>query len=200
MNCPNCDCYTPDDSPVCVHCGAQLPAVNAVPRKGQAAASFPSRSVHSGKSSGILSNRSVLVVGIIVIAGILLFFLFHSSSPHGYVTDFPDGPINLSSMIESGKTNIVDLYSEYCPPCRQIAPYLEKLQNAQSDIHVIRIDINRKGHHGIDWGSPIAKQFNLRSIPHFLIIDGDGKVLKEGKAAYKKVVDMINSTVIHTVK
>ncbi|NOY22867.1 MAG: thioredoxin family protein [Acidobacteria bacterium] len=195
MNCPNCDCYTPDDSPVCVHCGEQLPAVEAVPRKRQSAASFPSRSVHSGRNSGILSNRSVLVVGIIALVGVLLFFLFRSSSPHAYVTDFPDGPINLTSMIESGKTNIVDLYSEYCPPCHAIAPYLEKLAKARPDIHVIRIDINRKDHKGIDWGSPIARQFNLRSIPHFLIIGGEGKVLKEGKSAYKKVVDMIKETV-----
>jgi len=97
-------------------------------------------------------------------------------------------------MVVSGKLNIVDMYSEFCPPCRAIAPYLEKLAKARPDIHVIRIDINRKGHRGIDWGSPIAKQFNLRFIPHFILVDGEGKVLKEGKSAYKKVVDMIKET------
>ncbi|MCK5880016.1 MAG: thioredoxin family protein, partial [Holophagae bacterium] len=132
----------------------------------------------------------------VVLVAVLLFFVLRGNAGSGYVSDYPDGPINLSSMVVSGKTNIVDLYSEYCPPCRQIAPYLEKLVKARPDIHVIRIDINRKGHRGIDWGSPIAKQFNLRSIPYFILVDGEGKVLKEGKSAYKRVVDMVNSTVI----
>ncbi len=196
MNCPNCDRYTPDNSPVCVHCGAELPAVGTIPPKRQAAASYHSRRVNSGKSSGIINGRSILVSGVVVLVAVLLFFVFRGNAGSGYVSDYPDGPINLSSMVVSGKTNIVDLYSEYCPPCRQIAPYLEKLVKARPDIHVIRIDINRKGHRGIDWGSPIAKQFNLQSIPYFILVDGEGKVLKEGKPAYKRVVDMVNSTVI----
>lgn len=196
MNCPNCDRYTPDNSPVCVHCGAQLPAVDALPQKRQAAASYQPRRVNSGKSTATISGRSILISSVVILVAVLLFFVFRSNAANGYVSDYPDGPINLSSMVVPGKTNIVDLYSEYCPPCRQIAPYLEKLVKVRSDIHVIRIDINRKGHSGIDWGSPIAKQFNLRSIPHFILVDGEGKILKDGKSAYKRVVDMINSTVI----
>jgi thiol-disulfide isomerase/thioredoxin len=38
-----------------------------------------------------------------------------------------EGPVNLEKMIVKGKTNIIDFYSEYCPPCKKIAPYLRKL-------------------------------------------------------------------------
>ena len=193
MNCPNCDCYTPDDSPVCVHCGAELPAVSESSPSGYDSV-YRSQSRSSRSGSGVISGRNILIVSVVVLAAVLILLFFRNNSPHAYVTDFPDGPINLTSMVVSGKLNIVDMYSEFCPPCRAIAPYLEKLAKARPDIHVIRIDINRKGHRGIDWGSPIAKQFNLRSIPHFILVDGDGKVLKEGKSAYKKVVDMIKET------
>jgi len=193
MNCPNCDCYTPDNSPVCLHCGAEMPAVVETQPEHRAVSYQPQR-VSSGGGFGLLTGRNILIIGTVTLVGVLLFFLFRNNSPHAYVTDFPDGPINLTSMVVSDKLNIVDMYSEFCPPCRAIAPYLEKLAKARPDIHVIRIDINRKGHRGIDWGSPIAKQFNLRSIPHFILVDGEGKVLKEGKPAYKKIVGMINET------
>ncbi len=194
MNCPNCDRYTPDDSPVCIHCGAQLPEVET----SSSPARYPKNTgtARIGTRStgrGVFSGWTIVIAGVVVLAGILLFFLLRSTPPHGYVTEFPDGPVDLSTMIVSGKTNIVDMYSEYCPPCRLIAPYLDKLAKVRSDIHIIRIDINRKGHRGIDWGSPIAAQFQLRSIPHFIIIDGKGKILEEGKAAYKKIVKMIQN-------
>ena len=191
MNCPNCDCYTPDDSPVCVHCGAQLPEISADPARQSAGISrLSGKRVHAGSGGGF-NGWNILMVVAVVLVGVLLFFLLRSTPAHAYITEFPDSPIDLTSMIVSGKTNIVDMYSEFCPPCRAIAPYLEKLAKARPDIHVVRIDINRKGHQGIDWASPIAKQFNLRSIPHFILVDGNGKVLEEGKPAYKKVVDMI---------
>jgi len=193
MNCPNCDCYTPDNGPVCLHWGAEMPAVVETQPEHRAVSYQPQR-VSSGGGFGLLTGRNILIIGTVTLVGVLLFFLFRNNSPHAYVTDFPDGPINLTSMVVSDKLNIVDMYSEFCPPCRAIAPYLEKLAKARPDIHVIRIDINRKGHRGIDWGSPIAKQFNLRSIPHFILVDGEGKVLKEGKSAYKKIVGMINET------
>ena len=195
MNCPNCDRYTPDNSPVCVHCGAELPALEASSPKhpGSSRSSGNYAKSGGGKVPSPLLNRNIVIITVICIVGILLFFMLRSHPQHAYVTEFPDGPIDLSSMVVSGKTNIVDMYSEFCPPCRAIAPYLEKLAKARSDIHVIRIDINRKGHRGIDWASPIAKQFGLRSIPHFIIVDGNGKVLEEGKSAYKEVVKMIKA-------
>ncbi len=195
MNCPNCDCYTPDDSPVCIHCGAQLPEVSASRNQAGHYGGTSASARHVGGRGAAGGGKGIFIVvwGIILIA-VALFFMFRGGPEHAYITEYPDGPVDLSKMIESGKTNIVDLYSEFCPPCRAIAPYLEKLAKARTDVNVIRIDINRKGHRGIDWQSPIARQFNLRSIPHFILVNGDGKVLEEGRPAYKKVVEMIQKT------
>jgi thiol-disulfide isomerase/thioredoxin len=99
-----------------------------------------------------------------------------------------DGSVNLEKRIVKGRTNIIDFYSEYCPLCKRIAPFLKKLDARREDIAVIRIDINRTGVGGIDWDSPLAKQFRLKSVPYFIVISPWGKFICEGKEAYNYVV------------
>lgn len=97
--------------------------------------------------------------------------------------------VKVTDYVVPGKTTIVDFYSEFCPPCRAIAPRLEKLHASRDDIVVVKVDINRPGVKGIDWKSPVAQQYQLHSIPHFKIFGPDGKLQTEGDQAY----EMVNS-------
>jgi thiol-disulfide isomerase/thioredoxin len=88
--------------------------------------------------------------------------------------------VTLSDYFVPGKTMVFDFYSEFCGPCRQLAPYLAKLHAARSDIAVVKIDINRPDHNsGIDWTSPVARQFGLQLIPHLMIVGPDGKTIAD---------------------
>jgi thiol-disulfide isomerase/thioredoxin len=91
--------------------------------------------------------------------------------------------VNLADYVVPGKTTVFDFYSEYCGPCRTIAPQLEKLHMARADVAVVKVDINRPDAKGIDWRSPVARQFNLHSIPHFKVYGPDGKLKAEGDEA-----------------
>ncbi|MCD6361329.1 MAG: thioredoxin family protein [Armatimonadetes bacterium] len=91
--------------------------------------------------------------------------------------------INLEEHLTEGMTTIVDFYSEYCPPCVAVAPVIENLVTSRSDLALVKVDINRPGHQGIDWTSPVSQQFNLRSIPYFRIYDADGQLMAEGQQA-----------------
>jgi thiol-disulfide isomerase/thioredoxin len=95
--------------------------------------------------------------------------------------------VDVANYLVPGKTTIVDFYSEYCPPCRAIAPKLVNLHKSRDDIAVVKVDINRPGVKGIDWESPVAQQYQLHSIPHFKIYGPDGKLQAEGDAAYDQV-------------
>ncbi len=99
--------------------------------------------------------------------------------------------ITLADYLVPGKTTVFDFYSEYCPPCRAIAPKLEKLHAERADLAVVKVDINRAGVKGIDWQSPVARQYNLHSIPHFKIFGPDGKLQAEGDAAYETVLGWV---------
>lgn len=102
--------------------------------------------------------------------------------------------VKLADHLVAGKTVIFDFYSDYCPPCVAIAPELEKLHAKRADVVVVKVDINRPGIKGIDWKSPVAQQYNLRSIPHFKVYGPDGKLRAEdsttSSAARQIVVGM----------
>ena len=56
---------------------------------------------------------------------------------------------------------------------------------------VLKFDINRKGVQGIDWGSPLARQYGLESVPSFKIFDPQGQLRAEGQEAYTMVVQLL---------
>lgn len=87
--------------------------------------------------------------------------------------------VKLTDYLVAGKTVIFDFYSDFCPPCVAIAPELEKLHASRADVVVVKVDINRPGIKGIDWKSPVAQQYKLRSIPHFKVFGPDGKLVAE---------------------
>src|SRR4051794_4025329 len=58
--------------------------------------------------------------------------------------------VNLADYVVPGKTTVFDFTSEYCPPCRAIAPQLEKVHQKRADVVVVAVDINRPGVKGID--------------------------------------------------
>ncbi len=87
--------------------------------------------------------------------------------------------VKLTDYLVPGKTVIFDFYSDYCGPCVQMSPKLEKLHAARADVVVVKVDINRPGTKGIDWKSPVARQYELHSIPHFKVYGPNGKLLAE---------------------
>ena len=91
--------------------------------------------------------------------------------------------VNLADYLVPGKTVVFDFTSEFCPPCRAISPHLDKLHAKRDDVVVVKVDINRPDVRGIDWGSPVAKQYSMQSIPHFKVFGPDGKLQAEGKPA-----------------
>ncbi len=100
--------------------------------------------------------------------------------------------VDIHNYLAKGKTTIFDFFSEFCPPCRRISPLLKKLDEKRTDIVVVKVDINRKDVQGhIDWQSPVARQYKLQSIPHFMIFSPDGKLEAEGEAAYTKVMNLL---------
>ncbi len=99
--------------------------------------------------------------------------------------------VQLQDFAVPGKTTVFDFYSEFCPPCRAIAPLVKRLHETRPDIAVVEVDINRPGIEGIDWKSPVAKEFQLDSIPHFKIYGPDGKMTAEGDPAREKLVEWL---------
>ncbi len=194
MYCPTCNFFA-TNTLICVNCGKNFPQ----PRKPKWAKS---------KARGSENRSYMKVILILLLVGAFYglytkYFMtrdfLSAGIPSGrYATRalpsyMVDGPINLEKKAVKGRTTIIDFYSDYCPPCKRISPFLRKLDARREDITVIRIDINRRGVEGIDWDSPVAKQFRLKSIPHFIVITPWGKFMCEGKEAYNYVVQQLRA-------
>jgi thiol-disulfide isomerase/thioredoxin len=182
MVCPYCHMFTPDQSYKCIHCGA-------VTRKKDQFYDPERASPLRTENPSFFRPWMVIIVGLLALLGYLAYSSLNRS--HAANAFKPGAEFAVEDHLLRGKTNIVDFYSEYCPPCKKISPLLLKLGEKRPDLAVIKVDINRKGIKGIDWSSPVARQYNLRSIPHFQIYDGNGRLLKEGQEAYAQIVQML---------
>ncbi len=87
----------------------------------------------------------------------------------------PGAEVNIEANLVPGRVNVVDFYADWCGPCRELAPRLEALA-AKNGMVVLKVDIAK-------WGSPVAEQFNINSIPHLMIYDKNGKKIAEGGEA-----------------
>jgi thiol-disulfide isomerase/thioredoxin len=116
----------------------------------------------------------------------------YSSLPEMNIEDYTPGQeIDVKKLVHPGKMTIFDFSSEYCGPCKIISPKLEQLDNQREDIVVVKIDINRESVRGIDWNSPVSRQYNLRSIPHFIVYDEKGLRTHEGIPARQYVYKLL---------
>jgi thiol-disulfide isomerase/thioredoxin len=87
----------------------------------------------------------------------------------------PGEKVNIEANLVPGRVNVVDFYADWCGPCRELAPRLEALA-AKNNMVVLKVDIR-------EWGSPVANQFNIRSVPFLMIYDKSGKKIAEGGEA-----------------
>lgn len=101
--------------------------------------------------------------------------------------------VALTDFLVPGKTVIFDFTSQGCPPCRRISPKLDELHAKNADVVVVKVDINRPNAKGIDWQSPVARQYDLHSVPHFKIYNAKGKLQAEGDDAWEKLVGLMTA-------
>ncbi|MBF2015697.1 MAG: thioredoxin [Rivularia sp. T60_A2020_040] len=66
------------------------------------------------------------------------------------------------TLLKSENILVVDFTATWCGPCRVVAPLIEQLaQEYPEDIKVVKIDV--------DQDKPLAKKYEVRSIPAVLI-------------------------------
>lgn len=65
---------------------------------------------------------------------------------------------NFTEEIErSDKLCVIDLYADWCGPCRMLAPVLEELDGEYPDVKFCKVNV--------DNDPDIARMFNVESIP-----------------------------------
>lgn len=112
----------------------------------------------------------------------------------------PEGD-NLSIMTEVGKNKItiIDFWASWCGPCRQEMPFMLSLyeSNKERGLGIVGVSLDRDKDSWVTaikklqlpwpqmsdlkyWDNEVAKTFNITSIPHTIVVDQKGKILRRG--------------------
>jgi thiol-disulfide isomerase/thioredoxin len=78
--------------------------------------------------------------------------------------------VDINQHLALGAVTVLDFYADWCGPCRQLAPSLEKLALNDPEIALRKIDI-------ISWKTAVAEQFNIHSIPQVNVYDRSGRLV-----------------------
>jgi len=101
------------------------------------------------------------------------------------ITDLTSATFD-ETVNSSLSTVVVDLWAEWCGPCKQITPILEELAAEYADeLMITKVNV--------DENPEIAVRFGVQSIPTLLVIDG-GELQKKivgakGKGALLEELD-----------
>ena len=113
-------------------------------------------------------------------------------------------PVSLLGEVSKSKITVIDFWASWCGPCRQEMPFMVELYGKYKDkgLNIIGISLDEdsdawkaatqqlnipwvqmsdlKG-----WENAIAKHFCVNSIPHTIVVDQQGKILKRGLRSEK---------------
>ena len=108
--------------------------------------------------------------------------------------DYDDQPHHLNEFMGKGKYTVLDFSGIGCGPCQAARPYLEKFYKQYKDkFEMITVSTDqlsewKKKPVGVvswhEWNdhqlaSDIIREYKIKGIPTFVIIDSEGKVLSK---------------------
>lgn len=73
---------------------------------------------------------------------------------------------------------IIDFWAEWCGPCKMMNPVLEDIKNEHPNVIIEKINV--------DENPDAAKQYNISSIPTFIVLDDNGNEVKKILGAMPK--------------
>ena len=112
----------------------------------------------------------------------------------------PEGDeLSIMTEVSKHKVTIIDFWASWCGPCRQEMPSMLSLYESNKDrgLGIVGVSLDQEKDAWLTaiktlklpwpqmsdlkgWDNAAAKQFNINSIPHTIVVDQKGKILRRG--------------------
>ena len=121
-------------------------------------------------------------------------FVIGAEAPNFAMNDVEGNEVNLTDF--RGKVLLVDFWASWCGPCRKENPHVKKLydQYADQGFEILGVSLDKTKERWVQaikkdrltwkqvsdlkgWGNAAAKMYSVRSIPHTVLIDAEGKII-----------------------
>ena len=88
-----------------------------------------------------------------------------------------------NEVLKSEKTVLIDFYAEWCGPCKMMVPIVEKVASENSDIKVVKVNIDNE--------EELAIKYRVMSIPTFVVIKNGEEV--------NRIVGAVDKTTLESI-
>ena len=90
------------------------------------------------------------------------------------------------TVLKADKPVVVDFWAEWCGPCKQIAPALEEISEANQNVTIVKVNV--------DENPDLAAQYGVRSIPTLIAFKNGARVdMKFGGMSKGALEGWVNS-------
>ena len=122
-----------------------------------------------------------------------------STIPDFSQPDINGNPLSIMSEVGKNRITIIDFWASWCGPCRQETPFMIELykQYKGKGLGIVGISLDNEKDAWLTatqqlnitwpqmsdlngWDNAAAKLFNITSIPHTIVVDQQGKILRHG--------------------
>lgn len=93
--------------------------------------------------------------------------------------------INALEVIRSGETVLLDVYADWCGPCKAMTPILEEVDEEVNDVTVVKVDA--------DQSVELLREWGIQSIPTMILfVDGEEEGRIVGAVSKDKLTEFLS--------
>ena len=94
-----------------------------------------------------------------------------------------------NEVLENPKTTVIKFQADFCGPCHQLTPIVEKISEEMPEVNFVSMEIDKEGVN-------TATEFGIRSIPQmFIMKNGKAVAQKAGATDYDSVKNWLKENI-----